>query len=164
MTGIQMIKSSLESRLNGLLDKSNLQAASRKIYPLYQKLQTERWETQNTSEGSSWPAYKSKKYAEYKIRKYSDRPGGGRKMLIATSTLAGAVIGHGSPFEGTDKHIAVFTKYSMQIKVSQSGTNAEGKPFDYPQYVAMTRPFMVFSKKSMQLMKDELRKFILGKS
>lgn len=145
-----------------MLDKANMQGAGARIYPLYQKLQTQRFESENASEGAQWPSL-SPEYAAYKLKKYKSAPGGGNKMMIATSTLAGAVIGPGSPFTGVANHIALFTKYSMRISVNMSGTNSDGKPFDYPQYVADVRPFMTFSDESRGLMKNELKKFILGK-
>lgn len=161
-TELTITKNDLKTRLDGLLDKANMQGAAARIYPLYQKLQTERFMTEGASEGFPWPAL-TPQYAEYKEKKFKSYPGGGTKTLIATSSLAGAVIGPGSPFRGVSNHIALFTKYSMQIKVNTSGTNDAGKPFDYPQYVAETRPFMSFSDVSKQAMKDELRKFLLGK-
>lgn len=84
-------------------------------------------------------------------------------MLIGTSTLAGAVIGRGSPFEGTDKNVQVYKPYSLQISVNTSGTNAEGKPFNYPGFVAQTRPFMKFSSDSIKRMKDTMKKYLIGK-
>lgn len=162
MSQITLVKNGLKDRLDQMLDKANMQGAAARIYPLYQKIQTQRFQTKNSSEGRVWPEL-SPPYADYKLKRFKSAPGGGRKTLIATSTLAGAVIGPGSPFKGIDKHIALFTRYSMQIKVNMSGSNDAGKPFDYPQYVAETRPFMSFSDSSRQKMKDELKKFILGK-
>lgn len=144
-----------------MVDRTGKAAAAR-IYPLYQKLQTERFQSENASEGQKWKPIQ-KEYADYKLKKFKSYPGGGRKTLIATSTLGGAVIGRDSPFRGgVDKHVALFKKYSMQISVKQGGQNAAGKPFDYAGYVAEVRPYMKFSEKSMNLMKDELRKFIIG--
>ena len=136
-------------------------AAAARIYPLYQKLQTERFQTENSSEGQKWKPIEEE-YRTYKLKRFKSYPGGGRKTLVATSTLGGSVIGQGAPFQGVDKHVALFKKYSMQISVKQGGQNATGKPFDYAGYVAEVRPFMKFSEKSVKLMKDELKKFILG--
>lgn len=158
---MKITRNDLQDRLDGMLDKANMQGAAARIYPLYQKLQTERFMSENASEGSSWNSLTSK-YAEAKLKSFRSYPGGGRKLLIATSSLAGAVIGPGSPFKGTENHIAVFTRYSMRILVNVSGENAAGKRFDYPQYVAENRPFMKFSQTSLDLMKSELSKFILG--
>jgi hypothetical protein len=151
----------LQKKLEEMLEKTGKAAAAR-IYPLYQKLQTERFQTENASQGAKWKPIQ-KEYAEHKLKTFKSYPGGGRKTLIATSTLGGAVIGRGSPFNGTDKHIALFTKYGMQISVKTGGKNAAGKPFDYPAAVAEVRPYMTFKDESIELMKSELIKFIVGK-
>jgi hypothetical protein len=157
---MKLIKNDLEKKLQEMVQKSGKAAAAR-AYPLYQKLQTERFKTENASQGAKWKPL-SPLYKEYKEKKMARYPGGGRKTLIATSTLAGAVIGKGAPFYGTDKHVALFKNYSMQISVKTGGKNAAGKPFDYPDYVAKDRPFMTFDEKSMELMKDTIMKFIVG--
>lgn len=156
-----MIKENgLEKKLAEMREKTGKAAAAR-LYPLYQKLQTKRFQTENASEGAKWKPIQ-KEYAEHKLKLFKSYPGGGRKLLIATSTLGGAVIGRGSPFLGQDKHVALFKKYGMQISVKEGGTNAAGKPFNYAGYVAEKRPYMEFSKNSIEIMKTELRKFIIG--
>jgi hypothetical protein len=161
MSGIKKIQDDLEPKLQQLLTRAKSTQSSARLYPLYQQLQTQRFMTQGASEGFAWTGL-SKEYEKYKEKKYSKYPGGGRKLLIATSTLAGAVIGPGSPFEGTDKHRAIFKPYQMQISVEQSGVNAAGKKFNYPQYVAEKRPFMKFSDKSIELLKESLKKYLIG--
>lgn len=156
---MKLIRDDLSKKLAEMKEKAGKAAAAR-IYPLYQKLQTQRFQTQNASEGSKWKPI-SKEYEAYKKKKYKDYPGSGTKLLIATSTLGGAIIGPGSSFYGTDKHVALFTKYSMKISVKQGGKNAEGKPFTYPEHVAEDRPFMQFSDASMNLMRQELQKFLI---
>lgn len=173
---IKLKRDALTERLNGLLTRAKSTQAAARLYPLYQKIQTERFMTENASEGSPWPALKAE-YAAYKLKRYGGAeikrgkrkggtwgswPGGGRKMLIGTSTLAGAVIGPGAPFEGTDHHRAMFLPYSMQISVSTSGNNAEGKPFDYPEYVAEKRPFFEFSASSVSRLKNALQQYLIG--
>lgn len=173
-SGITLKENAIEERLKGILTRAkSSQGAAARIFPLYQKLQTKRFQTENASEGKAWPKL-SPTYANYKLKRYgggSKRagkgtwkswPGSGSKMLIGTSTLAGAVIGRGSPFEGTDKNVQIYKPYSLQISVTMSGNNAEGKPFDYPQYVAEKRPFMEFSHESIELMKTEMKKYLIG--
>lgn len=160
-TGLKIVRNDLKDRLDKMIDQSNMKGAAARIYPVYQRLQTKRFETENASEGARWTPIKPQ-YADYKLKRFKSAPGGGRKTLIATSSLAGAVIGPGSPFRGVENHIALFTKYSMQIKINLSGNNSDGKRFDYPQYVAETRPFFGFSGKSLQILKDELKKYLLG--
>lgn len=160
--GIEITRDDFEKRLKEMLTRAQSTKASARLYPLYQALQTKRFMTQNASEGDAWPPLTSE-YAKYKEKKYGKYPGGGRKMLIATSTLAGAVIGPGSPFEGTDKHRAIFKPYSMEISVAMGGVNAAGRPFNYPTHVAVDRPFMEFSPESVEKMKTELQKYLIGK-
>ncbi len=161
MAGITVAKDEITEKLNAMLTRAHSSKASARIYPMYQQLQTQRFMTQNASEGNQWAPLKAE-YAEYKKKRYGDYPGGGSKLLIATGTLAGAAIGPGAPFEGTAQQVALFTPYSMQIKINQSGKNAEGKPFTYPQYVAEQRPFMTFSRASLDKMKDALKKYMIG--
>lgn len=159
---MKLIRNDLEKKMKEMTEKSGKAAAAR-AYPLYQKLQTVRFQTENASETGKWPSL-TKKYSEYKRKAFKAYPGSGNKLLIATSTLAGAVIGPGSPFKGKENHIAVFKNYSMQIMVKEGGNNAAGKPFDYASQVAEKRPFMEFSSKSIELMKEEIAKFIIGAS
>lgn len=177
--GIKMTHDALTPFLQGLLTRSkSMQAALARIYPMYQAFQTDRFQTEGGSEGLSWPDYKDPKYAEYKLRRYGGGPrrkskereagqwqsfpGGGRKMLIGTSTLAGAVIGPGAPFDGTGQHRVLTDESSINISVEMSGTNAEGKPFDYATYVAQERDFMTFSDDHIEQMRETLQKYLIG--
>lgn len=171
---LKLKQDTLQQRLDGILTQAkSSQGAAARIFPLYQQLQTKRFQTQNASEGEPWKPLNST-YALYKKKRYGGGekrgkgqwrswPGSGTKMLIGTSTLAGAVIGRGSPFEGTDKNVQVYKPYSLQISVNTSGTNAEGKPFNYAEEVAATRPFMSFSPASIDKMKTEMKKYLIGK-
>jgi hypothetical protein len=83
-------------------------------------------------------------------------------MLIATSFLAGSVIGPGAhPFHGTKQHRKIFSDRSMKIYVEESGLNDEGKDFTYAHKVAEIRPFMTFSTEHIKEMKNAVRSFIL---
>lgn len=187
MTGIRKTHDGITPFLNMLIGRAqNTAGAFARVYPVYQRLQTERFKTENASEGSPWPPLE-RDYAAYKPRRYGGGtrhkwvggrgdgrpwaeagawkswPGGGRRMLLGTSTLAGAVIGQGpTPLEGTDKHRVMFTDQSMTVLVEDSGENAEGKKFDYPRFVAERRPFFTFSEASIGVMRDEVSKFMLG--
>lgn len=166
----------LKDMLSRGLDK---QAAFARVYPMYQKLQTERFETKNASETGTWKDL-NPDYARYKLRRYgggprraskkheagswNSYPGQGTKMLVGTGMLAGAVIGpsSGSPFvSGVSQHRAMFTPEQMVISVSESGTNPDGNPFDYPHFVAEMRPFMTFGSASIQAMQDVVRSFVV---
>jgi hypothetical protein len=171
--GIKVVRDDFSDTMKKMLDKANApQAGFARIYKVYQKIQVERFQTENASQGSQW-APLNDTYKKYKTKRYGGGtkreggnwkswPGSGTKMLIGTGTLAGAVIGPGSPFNssGVSAHRALFTKTSMEIRVGEGGTNAEGKKFDYASYVNEKRPFMEFDDKSIELMKEELIKFI----
>jgi hypothetical protein len=161
--GLTEIRNDVQTKLNNLLTQAKSTKAMARVYSMYQALQVERFKTEGASEKMPWDPYSSQKYAEYKKKKYAKYPGSGSKLLIATSTLAGAIIGPGAPFKGIEKHRAQFLTGAMRIAVEQSGVNAEGKPFTYPQRVAQIRPFMEFSDKSINKMKEELKKFLIGK-
>lgn len=159
---IELTQNGIEERLKTMLTLAQSTKASARLYPLYQQFQLNRFMTEGASEGFPWPKLKPE-YAEYKKKRYARFPGGGTKMLIGTSTLAGAVIGPGAPFEGTSFHRATFQPYSMRIEVSTSGQNAEGKPFTYPAFVGELRPFMKFGQKSIQALKEALKQYLIGK-
>lgn len=161
MTGIELTHDGLEQRFKKLLTRAQSTKASARLYPLYQQFQLKRFMTEGASEGFPWPSL-NPEYADYKKKKYATSPGSGSKMLIATSTLAGAVIGPGAPFEGTSQHRAIFSSYSMKIQVEESGFNSEGKPFLYPKYIAEKRPFMKFGPVSIGKLKDSLKKYLIG--
>lgn len=171
--GIKKVQDDFSDVMKKLLDRTNApQAGFARIYKVYQRLQTERFTTENQSEGAQWIPLNDT-YKRYKTRRYGGGPkrgggawkswpGSGTKMLIGTGTLAGAVIGPGSPFDsaGTSAHRAIFTNTSMNIQVMQGTTNAEGKRFDYASDVNEKRPFMEFGDASILEMKEELTQFI----
>lgn len=174
MATIEVVKNDFESTMQKMMDRANGSGAFARIYPLYQKLQVKRLETEGASEGNRWEPLQAQ-YELYKKKRYGGGPkrsggswrswpGSGTKMLIGTSTLAGAIIGPGSPFvsEGIKQHRARFTKNSMEIAVSQSENNAEGRPFNYASSVDENRPFMEFSDASLVMMKEAFQKFIAG--
>lgn len=180
MNGFEKTQDGISPVLEKLLGKAqDASGAFARVYPLYQRLQVERFETEGSSQGTAWPPL-NVEYARYKPRRYGGGerrksktrpagrwqsfPGGGRKMLIGTSTLAGAVIGPGEhPFLGTDHHRALFQAKSMTISVATGGTNAEGAQFEYPSDVNEIRPFFSFSDSSIQEFKSEVSKFLVEK-
>lgn len=175
MSGLTKVRDDFTATVEKMVSRaSSFQAGAARIYKIYQKLQTERFMTEGASEGMQWSDLKPD-YKEYKLKRYGGGvkrgggnwrswPGNGTKMLIGTSTLAGSVIGPGAPFvsTGISLHRAMFTKTSMVISVEQSGNNAEDKPFNYAGYVNEERKFMTFSEGSLQMMKDELSKYVIG--
>lgn len=65
---------------------------NRVAYPIIIKAQRLRWMTQGASEGEGW-APLNPSYARYKLRKFAEFPGSGRKILIATGNLVNSVTG-----------------------------------------------------------------------
>ena len=164
-TGITKTGGGLQRLVDMIARGKDKKAAFARVYPMYQALQVQRFETENASEGDHWADYKSKKYEQYKLKKFKTYPGAGSKMLVATGMLAGAVIGKspGSPFtDGAAQHRAMFTSDQMIISVEESGENPNGHPFNYAHFVAVVRPFMSFSGESLQAMKDTVTKFVIG--
>jgi hypothetical protein len=175
MSGLRKVQDDFSLTMNKMIDRTNSpQAGFARIYKIYQRLQTQRFMTENQSEGGQWDPLDGT-YQKYKTKRYGGGPkrgggtwkswpGNGTKMLIGTGTLAGAVIGPGSPFNtaGISSHKVLFTKSSMEIRIEQGGTNAEGRPFNYAGSVDEKRPFMEFSDQSLDLMKEELTKFVIG--
>jgi len=178
--GIRTTKDGITDFLQAMLGRATGAKAgfARGVYPLYQKLQMKRFQTKNASEGAPWDPL-NPEYATYKLRRYGggprrksakrpagtwqSYPGGGTKMMMGTTMLAGAVIGPGGGvLEGTGQHRALFTDDSMVISVEESGTNPDGTPFTYPHHAAEHRPFMTFSNDSITQMKAVLRSYILG--
>ena len=160
----------------------NIKAAFARVYPIYQRLQTERFESKNASEGGAtalWPAlnpvyakYKPKRYGGGPRRKSKKRaagtwnsyPGKGSKIMIGTGMLAGAAIGpsDGSQFtDGISNHRAMFSDNTMTISVEESGENPDGNKFDYPHFSAEHRPFMSFGSTSIMAMQFAVSQYIL---
>lgn len=162
MTGLTEVKNDFTIKMDKMMSQAgSIPAAMARIYPMYQRLQTERFMTANSSEGATW-APLSEKYSARKPRMFANYPGSGSKLMIATGTLAGAAIGPGAPFAGTDRHRFIATSTGMTIAIEESGDNAAGKPFNYAADAAAIRPVMEFSAASIDEMKQELMKFIIG--
>lgn len=161
-TGITSVKNDFQITVDKMMSQAgSIPAAMARVYSIYQKLQTQRFMTENESEGERWRPL-STKYAQRKSKQFGKYPGGGSKLMIATGTLAGATIGPGAPFDGVDRHRFITTSTGMTVSVEQTGKNAAGRPFTYPEFAAEQRPIMRFSEASIDKMKEELKKFIVG--
>lgn len=176
--GIRKTKDGFSQQMKDMITRSkSAQGGFARIYALYQKFQLQRFMSTGSSEEQNW-ATLSKDYAQSKLRifgggprraskkraagNWNSYPGNGRQMMIATGTLAGAVIGQGAPFSGTDRHRAMFTATSMNISVENSGQNGEGKPFNYGAYADQKRSLMKFSTAHIQQMKTTMRAFLVN--
>lgn len=169
------------AKLLGIFRRAkNVQGTLARIYPIYQRLQVERFQTENSSEGGAWlqldPTYKKYKERRYggglrrksrtrEAGAWNSYPGKGSKMMIGTGMLAGAAIGpsSGSPFtEGVSNHRAIFTTTGMTISIEESGQNPDGSEFIYPHFAAVHRPFMTFGETSLDEMREAAGKYILS--
>jgi hypothetical protein len=75
--GLRVVSDQITPRLQAMIDRSKSVQAflNSVIYTMYQNFQMQRWMTEGSSEGESWPALNST-YAKYKLRRY----GGGAKF------------------------------------------------------------------------------------
>jgi hypothetical protein len=123
--------------LEGMLNRANLIDGylDRVVYPMYQNLQRERWASENATQGSSWPSLQPA-YAEMKLKRYADYPGGGTKMMIATKRLFNSVVGD----EDTSEHEKVVSNHSLQIFSTTP----------YAEYANVVREFKEFSVETMR--------------
>ena len=144
-TGIFCVKNSVEEFHKSLLKKSNIIGAglARDVYSIYANAQRQRWMTENNSEGKHWDNL-SEPYKTYKRKKFAQYPGGGSKMLVATGTLFKSVTG-----EDLTYHRRIVEKNSITISTT----------LPYAVYVVETRPFMEFSDKTENKIRDRLIKY-----
>lgn len=115
---------------------------NRVVYPLYQNIQRERWETQNWGK---WPRL-NPKYEAYKRTKYSKFPGGGSKMMVATYTLAPSVTGDKKQF-----HRKIVTQRKLVV----------GTTVPYAKYADDKREFSEMPDKFWDKVGDEYVKYLI---
>lgn len=152
----------------------------RSLYPIYQNAQRSRWMTENASEGKRWkslaPTYAKRKLIVYgggkkhkfiggrplrgekfdstgRPRPWEEKgvwksyPGRGTKMMIATGRLQQATIGPGKGQR------VMATKNSLIIRVTTP----------YAEHANRARDFSHFGQKTIDQMKDVLKKYVVGK-
>lgn len=128
------IKDAIEKALSRQL---TMRAYLNKVaYAQYQKAQIVRWQTENSSEGPKWPDLNSR-YAERKKVLFTDFPGGGHAMMIATGKLSAAAMGQG---EGALK---IIEEKRMVVGIDDGA-------IPYGKYAAGPRPFMEFSEATIE--------------
>jgi len=120
---------------------------NRATYPVYQQLQIQRWETENASENESWNPVKPD-YATIKRKRYAGFPGGGQKLMVATSKLAFAA-------QGLAGALKIVTESSMTVGIDQGF-------IPYAKYPGADRPYMSFSDDSISKMTDPLVQYIMN--
>ena len=116
---------------------------NRNVYPEYQNQQRERWETENTSQGTQWRPLEDK-YKKYKAKKFMSYEGRGTKLMIATGRLQRSVIGPDGD------HRKLVTPKTLEIATT----------VEYAKYAAEKRPIMKFSKQNVQKMLDMIVDYI----
>jgi len=121
---------------------------NRNGYPMYKNAQKQRWITQNASEGATWKEV-TPKYQKWKDHKFATDPGnypGGKRILVLTGKLADSVMGRRLDF-----HRAVFTERGFSVATT----------LPYAKYVNDVRPFVGFSDRTENRIKESLRMFVL---
>lgn len=111
----------------------------------YRAAQIERWDTENASQGQKWKDLEPG-YAAYKLKKYSTYPYGGKKMLVGTGDLLKSVVGPGDGFNNLVSGKTFIVKTSV----------------DYAPEVAITRPFMTFSKRTLDEWRAKYVEWLTG--
>lgn len=140
-----LVKSQINQRLKELVKRTDDSSAwlNRNGYRIYQNAQTRRWKTEGASEGFKWDKL-NKRYAKYKLKKFKGKPGGGRKMMIATSRLVSSVAGKSSD---TRKLV---TKRTMHVLTA----------VEYAEYADEARTFTKFSKRYREKFGSEYLKYL----
>lgn len=92
--GVHFSVNGIADHLNGMAERSKRLTGwlNRVAYPELLKVQRVRWQTEGSSEGDKWVALEPN-YKRSKLKKFADYPGGGTKMLVATSRLVGSMTG-----------------------------------------------------------------------
>lgn len=180
----------ITKKLEGMLTKSRSMQSflTRVIYPMYQNMQMQRWQTEGGSEGMKWQPLSSL-YAARKLIIYGGGPkykwvgghgegmpwasagswptypGSGTKMLIGKGRLASAVIGakaRDAGITGGERfHRFKATNNSITISIDAGQRPTKKDPgSEYFKYANEKREFMKFSNSSIRKMKEEIRDYI----
>ena len=134
--------------LKGMLDRAGLVRGwlNRVAYPMIIKAQQMRWMTEGASEGDGWAPLKNESYRKYKLKKYRDYPGGGRKLLIATGRLYQGMDG-----ENTADHYKLVTDTSLEV----------GTTVSYAKYVNETRNIVDLGPETVDALVSGLSDYII---
>ncbi len=118
---------------------------NRVAYPKIIKAQQMRWITEGASEGDGWAPI-NPTYARYKLRKYADYPGAGRKLLIATGRLYQGMTG-----ENRADHYKLATETTLEV----------GTTVSYAKYVNETRNIVELSPETVESLVSGLSEYIM---
>jgi phage gpG-like protein len=127
---------------------------NRNAYQIIKNAQYMRWMTEGASEGEGW-APLNPKYAKYKLKKFRDYPGQGRKMLVATGRLASAMTG--------GKRTSQASIAGDAYKLATDTSLEVGTTISYAKYVNEARNIVELSPETVQALEDELRDYLVGK-
>lgn len=122
-------------------------AMARDAYQIYVNAQRKRWMTENASEGSKWKALADTPYKKYKPKRFVAYPGGGRKLMIATSNLVKSVVGDDRTY-----HKLLIEERSITIATT----------LPYAKYVAEVRPIFEFSEETKKKIREKMVEYILS--
>jgi phage gpG-like protein len=143
-TSIKILKDDVTGKLQKMVEAmdDNRAFIKRAVIPMYSNAQRKRFVTENRSEGDQWLPIKQSTL-NYKLKNFSDYPGGGKKMLIRTGDL------YKSLFPGGDKNKTLVEKRSF-VTLTE---------VDYAKYVDEVRPLMEF-RTLKQAIKEKYVRFL----
>lgn len=186
---IGVIRDNITEKLQSLVSNGSSMRSFllRSIYPMYQQFQLDRFQSENSTEGFSWPSLSSRYAARKRIMfgggpkfefiggrgagrpwipkgTWPSFPGGGSKMMIATGRLASAAIGPNPIWSGGESfHRMIVTDTSLSVRIDGSRQASKKDPgSEYFKYAAEKRPFMKFSQAHISQMKDAVKAYVKG--
>ena len=150
---LQMIEKGIQKSLNDLLNRTlGIRTyLNTVVYDQYKNAQRKRWMTEGASEGESWKQL-DPKYAAWKMRKFANKPGGGRKMLIATGRLFAAVVGEAAGEGQKTEHRKIVTNKSIEIAWTTP----------YAPYVDEIRDFSEFGDRTTEDIEEGIADYIFA--
>lgn len=150
MTGkkVGFSASGISDHLKGMADRSRLVTGwlNRVAYPKLIAVQRMRWQTEGKSEGDQW-ATLNPNYREYKLKRFRDYPGGGRKMLVATTRLVTSMTG-----DVKTEHWKLVQGHKLEV----------GSKVPYGQYVDADRDTTSLSDETVSELIDGLLDYIVN--
>lgn len=147
--GLEQVKSGVEDRLKGMITRGKSVSAymNRVLLKEYKDAQNERWQTQGASQEKQW-APLSPLYVRQKKKRFASFPGGGNKMMVATSRLSAGALGLDSQY-----YYKIVTDNSFIF-----GINLGALP--YAKYPGVRRPFMSFSDNTLKKWMDGIANYV----
>lgn len=131
---ITALEDGIKKSLDGMISrgKSTSSYLNRNLLQQFKDAQNQRFQTLNSSQGSTW-APTTQKYSNYKRKKFASYPGAGNALMVATGRLAAGAMG-----QDASNYYKTVTDRSFTF-----GINLGTLP--YAKYPGVRRPFMSFS-------------------